>query len=301
MKSKSPLSRHNPIGYIFVAPWLLHLLLFIILPIGASLYLSFTQYDLLSQPKWVGLDNYVRMFFEDNNYWLAVKYTIFFVVASVPLRLLSALVVATLLSSNHRFIGIYRSLLYVPSIIAGSVAVAVMWIYLFGYDGVINSLALQLGFEKPVPWLTHPKIAIWALIGLGMWQFGSSMLIFLAGIKNIPESYHEAAIMDGARWLKRYFYITLPMLTPVMLFNLVMQTIGAFMTFTQSLLITNGGPLRTTTFYNLYVYRRAFNYFDMGYSSAMAWVLLIIIAVITALIFKSTQYWVYYESEDSTS
>ena len=293
----SPLSKQNNYGYLFTLPWILNFLLFIIVPILMSFYYSFTDFDLISKPNWVGFKNYIKMFSSDDNYWLAVKYTFYFVLASVPLRLLSALVVATILSAKRKFIGIYRSLLYIPSLIGGSVAVAVMWRYLFGLEGAVNSFLQAMGVKANIPWMTHPKIAIWTLIVLGMWQFGSSMLIFLAGIKNIPESYYEAAMMDGCNWFRRYIKITLPMLSPVLFFNLVMQTIGAFMTFTQSLLITNGGPLRTTTFYTLYLYRKAFTSFDMGYASGMAWVLLVFIAIVTTLLFKSSKHWVYYESE----
>lgn len=296
----NPLSRNNPIGYLFTLPWILKFVLITLFPMGMSLYLAFTQYDLLSAPAWVGMSNFVRMFTQDKNYWMAVKYTLQYVILSVPSRLLAALLVATFLSGNRRGIGIYRTILYIPSIIGGSVAIAVTWRHLFGYDSAINTILTGLGvIAKPIPWLSNPSYAIYTLIALGMWQFGSSMLIFLAGIKNIPHSYHEAAIVDGANGVQRYMRITLPMLSPVLLFNLIMQIIDAFMVFTQSLLVTNGGPLRSTTFYNLYLYQRAFTYFDMGYASAMAWVLLVVIAAVTAIVFKSTKYWVFYESEEA--
>ncbi len=295
----NPLSRNNLTGYLFTLPWIVKLIAVILFPMCMSFYMSFTKYDLLSPPIWTGASNYVRMFSQDKNFWLAVRYTLRYVVISVPARLITSLLVATFLSGNRRGIGTYRTLLYIPSIIGGSVAVAITWRYLFGTNSVINDLLLKLGIiHKSIAWLSNPHYAIYTLILLGMWQFGSSMLIFLAGIKNIPHSYHEAAIVDGGNAVQRYFHITLPMLSPVLLFNLVMQTIDSFMVFTQSLLVTNGGPLRTTTFYNLYLYTKAFNDFDMGYASAMAWVLLVAIAVVTGFIFKSSGRWVYYESEE---
>lgn len=298
MKQKS-LSSNGLAGYLFVAPWILKFVFITLLPMVMSLYFSFTKYDLLSSPQWIGLQNFVKMFTQDKNYWMAVKQTLIYVALSVPTRLLSALLVATFLSGSRRGVGVYRTLLYIPSIIGGSVAIAVTWRYLFGYDSAVNGILLALGvISKPIGWLSNPTYAMWTLILLGMWQFGSSMLIFLAGIKNIPHSYHEAAIVDGAGGFQRYWRITLPMLSPVLLFNLIMQVIGSFMVFTQSLLITQGGPLRSTTFYNLYLYQRAFSNFEMGYASAMAWVMLVVIALVTGIIFRSTSYWVFYESEE---
>lgn len=299
MVKQKTISRNGLAGYLFVAPWILKFVLIILLPMVMSLYFSFTKYDLLSPPEWIGLQNFEKMFTQDKNYWMAVKQTLIYVALSVPTRLLSALLVATFLSGGRRGVGVYRTLLYIPSIIGGSVAIAVTWRYLFGYDSAVNGILMGLGIiSKPIGWLSNPTYAMWTLILLGMWQFGSSMLIFLAGIKNIPHSYHEAAIVDGAGGMQRYFRITLPMLSPVLLFNLIMQIIGSFMVFTQSLLITQGGPLRSTTFYNLYLYQRAFSNFEMGYASAMAWVMLIVIAVVTGIIFRSTSYWVFYESEE---
>jgi multiple sugar transport system permease protein len=197
-----------------------------------------------------------------------------------------------------RFAGMYRTALYIPSIIGGSVAVAVMWRQLFGNEGAINSFLELMGFE-PVSWLGNASTAIWTLVVLYGWQFGSSMLIFLAGLKNIPQTYYEAASVDGANAWQRFYKITIPLLTPVILFNVVMQTIQGFMAFTPSYIITEGGPMNSTLLYVLYMFERAFTFFDMGYASAMAWVMLIIIAILTALIFKSSPYWVHYESDNS--
>lgn len=288
--------KRDLVGISFISPWLLGFLLFTLGPIIASLYLSFTDYDMLSSPEWVGAHNYVHMFTQDSRFWTSVKVTFLFVFVSVPLKLMFALFVAVLFTRNYRGVSFYRTVYYIPSIIGGSVAVSVMWKQLFGLHGALNSGLSLLGI-KGVDWITEPKTAIWSLILLVLWQFGSPMLIFMAGLKQIPKELYEAASVDGASKASNFFRITLPMLTPVIFFNLVMQMIGGFMTFTQSFLITAGGPLDRTLFYAVYLYQNAFTNFQMGYASAMAWVLLLIIAAFTALVFKSSSAWVYYESE----
>lgn len=281
------------IGYTFISPWLIGFLLFIIGPMIVSLYLSFTDYDMLSSPHWIGLNNYITMFTDDPRYWTALKVTFTFVILSVPLKLAFALFIAIIFNGSRKGLGIYRTTYYIPSIIGGSVAVAVMWKQLFGVEGAVNSV---LGLEAR-NWIASPDYALWTLIILVVWQFGSPMLIFLAGLKQIPQDLYESASVDGANRFVQFFKITLPMLTPVIFFNLVMQMIDGFMTFTQSFLVTQGGPLDRTLFYALYLYQKAFTNFSMGYSSAMAWVLLIIVAVFTTLVFKSSSLWVYYESD----
>ncbi|NLX76930.1 MAG: sugar ABC transporter permease [Clostridiaceae bacterium] len=287
----------NIAGYFFILPWLIGFLSFTILPIFASLFLSFTSYNLTSSPKWVGIENYVRMFTDDPLFFKSIKVTLYYVIFAVPLKVGFALLVAFLLHRRSRAANFYRSVFYLPSLIGGSVAVALIWKDIFSINGPINSLLKIFGL-KGVQWLGDPRFAIWTLIAMTVWQFGSSMIIFAAGLKQIPETYYEAAKIDGASRFHSFIYITLPSLSPVIFFNLVMQMINAFMTFTQAFLITLGGPLDSTLFYALYLYRRAFAYFDMGYASAMAWILLIIIAAVTALVFKSSQYWVYYESKE---
>lgn len=288
----------NVVGYVFIFPFIFSFCVFTIFPMLMSLYMSFTDYDLLGTPSWIGLDNYVHMFTSDSKFWQAMKVTFFYTFTAVPGRLIFALIVALLLVKVTRFAGMYRTALYIPSIIGGSVAVAVMWRQLFGNDGAINSFLELLGFE-PVSWLGNASTAIWTLVVLYGWQFGSSMLIFLAGLKNIPQTYYEAASVDGANAWQQFYKITIPLLTPVILFNVVMQTIQGFMAFTPSYIITEGGPMNSTLLYVLYMFERAFTFFDMGYASAMAWVMLIIIAILTALIFKSSPYWVHYESDNS--
>lgn len=283
-------------GYAFISPWLLGFLGFIIGPMFVSLYLSFTNYDMLSSAQWVGLRNYTMIFTSDPRFIKALVVTFQFVLISVPLKLLFALLIAMLFNRAHRGIGVYRTLYYIPSILGGSVAVAVMWKQLFGANGAINVMLGAFGITG-MNWIASLDYALWTLIILVVWQFGSPMLIFLAGLKQIPKDMYEAASVDGANLWHRFVKITLPMLTPVIFFNLVMQMIGGFMTFTQSFLITSGGPLDSTLFYAVYLYEKAFAQFQMGYASALAWILLVIVAVLTALIFKSSSAWVYYESE----
>jgi multiple sugar transport system permease protein len=286
------------VGYLFLSPWLIGFFVFTFLPILASFVLAFTDYDIFSAPKWVGLENFYRMFFQDRRYWRSVRATVYYVFTAVPLRLVAALAVAMLLTRGRRLLSVYRAAYYAPSIVGGSVAVAVMWRQVFGTDGLINFLLAAFGIPG-VNWLGNPRTAIWTLITLAAWQFGSPMLIFLAGLKQIPAELYEAASIDGAGSWAKFFRITLPMLTPVIFFNLVMQLIAGFMVFTQAYLVTGGRPLDTTNFYALYLYLRAFEVHQMGYSSAMAWVLLLIIAFFTALVFRSSSYWVHYESEGS--
>ncbi|WP_026370590.1 carbohydrate ABC transporter permease [Kallotenue papyrolyticum] len=286
----------NLAGYLFISPWLIGFFGFTLIPIVASLYLSFTNYDIFTPPRWIGLDNYRTMFFEDPRYWKSVGATFYYVFTAVPLRLVFALAIAMLLNAGFSFLGLYRAIFYIPSIIGGSVAVALMWRRLFGVDGLINTV-LGLGGLQGPNWLGDPRTAIWTLILLAVWQFGSPMLIFLAGLKQIPQELYEAAAIDGAGPWKKFLRITLPLLSPVIFFNLVMQIIAGFMVFTQAFVITRGGPLDSTRFYSLYLYDQGFQFLHMGYAAAMAWVLLIIIAFFTALVFKSSSFWVYYEAD----
>jgi multiple sugar transport system permease protein len=285
----------NLAGYLFIAPWLIGFFGFTLIPMLASLYFSFTEYDIFSAPRWIGLGNFQTMFFEDPVYWKSVRATFLYVFTAVPLRLAFALGIAMLLNVGFSMLGLYRAVFYVPSIIGGSVAVALMWRQLFGADGLINPALSGIGVQG-LNWLGNPRTAIWTLVLLAIWQFGSPMLIFLAGLKQIPAELYEAASIDGAGGWRKFLRITLPLLSPVILFNLVMQIIAGFMVFTQAFVITNGGPLDTTRFYAVYLYNEAFENFHMGYASAMAWVLLLIIAFFTVLAFKSSSTWVHYET-----
>jgi multiple sugar transport system permease protein len=293
--SKEGYRLHNLAGYAFISPWLIGFFAFTLLPILASLYFSFTDYDILRAPRFVGLANFRRMFTEDVRYLTSVRVTLQYVSVAVPLRLLFALILAMFLKSARRGVALYRAAYYAPSVIGGSVAVALMWRRIFGTEGLANAITGLFGVS-PITWLGDPRTAIWTLILLAVWQFGSPMLIFLAGLKQIPQELYEAASIDGASPWSKFRHITLPMLSPVILFNLVMQTISGFMVFTQAFIITGGAPMDTTLFYALYLYQRAFATFQMGYASAMAWVWLLVVAAATALVFKSSAYWVFYES-----
>jgi multiple sugar transport system permease protein len=294
---KSGERQENLVGYLFIAPWLIGFFAFTLIPVLASLYLAFTDYDVLTAPTWVGWENFQRMFFADPRFWKAVEATFKFVFIAIPLRLMFAMAVAMLLNTWRKGVGIYRAVYYAPSIVGGSVAIAVMWRQIFGSEGVVNALTALFDIP-PTIWLGNPETAIWTLIILAVWQFGSPMLIFLAGLRQIPTELYEAAEIDGADGWNKFFNITLPMLSPIILFNLVMQTISGFMVFTQAFIVTSGGPLDTTLFYSLYLYTRAFSDFQMGYASAMAWVLLLIVAFFTALVFKSSSSWVFYETKE---
>lgn len=293
-RRKSRYRHDNLMGYLFISPWLIAFFAFTLLPIAASLFLAFTNYDVLNPNwKWVGLQNFERMFTRDPRYIKSLQATFYYAFVAIPLRLIFALAVAMLLNTYRRGVSGYRAAYYAPSIIGGSVAVAVMWREIFGTDGLINAI---LGTQ--VAWLGNPTTAIWTLIILAVWQFGSPMLIFLAGLKQIPREFYEAASIDGANGWQQFWRITLPLLTPIIFFNLVMQLISGFMVFTQAFIITGGAPLDTTLFYALYLYQRAFVSLQMGYASAMAWVLLAIIAMMTAVVFRSSSYWVFYGSQE---
>ncbi len=295
---RAVLCHEQAAGYVFIAPFIIGFMIFTIIPIIASFLLAFTDYDILSKPSFIGLDNFIKMFTADSKFIKSLEVTFFYAVVSTPLRLLMALVVAMILVRPSKLSAIYRAVYYLPSIIGGSVAVAVMWKQIFSSDGVINALLMSVGIPCEQSWLGNKNTAIWVLILLSVWQFGSSMLIFLAGLKQIPRTLYEAAIVDGAGKIQSFFKITLPLLTPTIFFNLVMQTINGFMAFTQSYIITGGKPLNSTLFYAFYLYQKAFTNYDMGYACAMAWVLLVIVASVTAILFKSSGRWVYYESKE---
>ncbi len=295
-KLREALDRENIAGYMFIMPFIIGLFVFFIIPFFSSLYLAFTEYNILSPAKWIGFENFRYMFFEDKRFWKAFWVTIRYTVVEVPIKMIASLGVALLLARTTRLTSFYRTALYLPSLLGGTVAVAVTWKRLFANNGPINAFLEWFGFS-PVKFLTDPRIALYVLAGLGVWQFGSSMLIFLAAIKNVPASYHEAAIVDGAGPVRRFFTIVLPMITPIFLFNLINQVINSFQAFNSAYLITQGGPLNSTLYYGLHLYNRAFTNYEMGYGSAMAWFMLLIIAALTALIFRSSSAWVYYESE----
>lgn len=287
-------------AYLFLLPWIIGILTFTIGPMLASLYLSFTDYNLLKSPlddppPFVGLDNYVAMF-QDPSFWNSFRVTVQYVLVSVPLQLALALGLALLLDRGLRGLSFYRSIFYLPSLLGGSVAVAILWRQVFGKDGLVNGFLGWFGIDAP-GWIGHPDYALWTIIILHVWTFGSPMVIFLAGLRQIPEMFYEAAAVDGAGRVRRFVSITLPLLTPIIFFNLVLQVIFAFQTFTQAYVVSGGtgGPADSTMFYTLFLYRTGFLQYDMGYASAMAWFLLIVIAAFTALNFWLSKFWVFYD------
>ena len=292
-KIRKFLNKESSAGIVFSLPFIIGFLVFLIIPMGLSLYYSFCDYDILSPPNFTGLDNYIEMFTKDETFWRSVKATFYFAFISVPLRLVFALLVAMILLRTTKMTGFYRAAYYLPSILGGSVAVAVLWRRMFATDGVINSILGAIGIDTQFAWLGNTKTAIWTLILLAVWQFGSSMLIFLSALKQIPQELYEAADVDGANKFVKFFRVTLPLLTPTIFFNLVMQMINGFLAFTQSLIITDGKPMDSTLFYAVYMYRQAFAFNHAGYASAMAWIMLLFIGLLTLILFKTKKYWVY--------
>lgn len=289
---KRAMNKESTAGIVFTLPFTIGFLLFMIVPMGISLYYSFCKYDILSPPVFTGLQNFKTMF-ADETFYKSIKVTFFFAFVSVPLRLIFALLVAMLLLKTTKMTGFYRAAYYLPSIIGGSVAVAILWKRMFATDGVINKLLQAVGIDCSFSWLGNTKTAIWVLIILAVWQFGSSMLIFLSSLKQIPVSLYEAANVDGANGISKFFKITLPLLTPTIFFNLVMQMINGFLAFTQSYIITQGKPMNSTLFYTVYMYQQSFEFYNTGYGAALAWVMLAIIGVITLLLFATKKFWVY--------
>ena len=285
-------NQKNTAGYFFTLPFIIGFFMFLVVPMGMSLYYSFCDYNILSPPVFTGLENFKHML-QDATFFKTLKVTFFFAFVSVPLKLLFALLGAMLLLKNSKLSGFYRAAYYLPSIIGGSVAVSVLWKRMFSSDGVINSLLQAVGVNCSVSWLGNTSTAIWVLILLVVWQFGSSMLIFLSALKQIPSSLYEAAMVDGSGSVYRFFKITLPLLTPTIFFNLVMQTISGFLAFTQCYIITEGKPLNSTLLYTVYMYQQSFEFYNTGYGAALAWVMLAVIGLITLALFATKKFWVY--------
>lgn len=287
--------RNEALGaYCFLAPWFAGLLLVTAGPMLASLYLSFTDYNALSAPQWVGLQNYVDML-HDRRFWKSAQVTLLYVGVSVPAIIIIALGIAVMLDRGLRWLRFYRTIFYVPSLLGSSVAIAILWRVMFGENGFILEFLNAFGIHQR-SLIGSPSTAVWMMVLLNVWGFGSTMTIFLAGLKQIPESLLEAARIDGANPWQRFWHVRLPMLTPVLFFNVVLQTINSFQSFTAAHVMSggSGGPRDSTLLFPLYLYQRGFVDFDMGYAAGMAWVLLAVIAVSTALMFTSARYWVFY-------
>ncbi|MGO2052706.1 sugar ABC transporter permease [Arthrobacter sp. MYb229] len=294
-KGRKAPAKDNKAGHLFLLPWTIGLFLITLGPMAMSLYLSFTDYNLLQAPEFVGMDNIERMF-SDERLHNSLRVTFTYVLVGVPLQLGVALGVAMLLDRGMRGLSFYRSIFYLPSMLGSSVAIAVLWKQIFGTTGLVNQLLGLVGIEG-MGWISDPSTSLSSLILLNVWTFGSPMVIFLAGLRQIPAMYYEAASIDGATKWRQFVSITLPMLSPIIFFNLVLQVIGAFQNFTQAFIVSNGsgGPADSTMFFTLYLYQQGFKQFDMGYASAMAWLLVLIVGGFTALNFFVSKYWVFYD------
>lgn len=292
----SPVSRRNfRNGLLFISPWLIGFLVFTLYPFLMSFYYSFTLYDAISEPVWVGVQNYQELV-RDPLIWKSLFNTIYFVVVSVPLSIVLGLGLALLLNMKLRGMGIYRTLLYLPTVVP-FVAASLLWLWLLDPQfGVINYALSNLGINPP-GWLVDPAWSKPALIFMGLWGVGGSMILYLAALQDVPKELYESAEIDGAGWIRRTFNITLPMISPVILYTVIMGLIGAFQYFTQAYIVTSGGPDDSTLFYSLYLYNNAFIYFHMGFASAMAWVLFLIILAATLLVFRSSAKAIYYGGE----
>lgn len=297
---RPPKREREGAAWVFLSPWVLGACVLTLLPMAVSLYLSFTNYDMFNDPSWVGFRNYVQMFTEDPRFWRSVTSTLTYVVIAVPLQLALALAVAIALKSVKRGKGFYRSAFYAPSLLGASMSIALVWRAIFNDGGTVDNLLSWFGLDIG-GWVNKPGWALVAVALLTVWQFGAPMVIFLAGLQQIPGELYEAAAMDGAGWWRQFRSITLPMLSPVLFFNLVLQTIQAFQVFTPAFAISGGkgGPADSTLFYTLYLYDRGFTASHMGYASAMAWVLLVAIGIVTAVLFRTSRSWVFYANDDN--
>ncbi len=292
--NKVKYTKRGNMGYLYIFPWILGFLIFQLYPLGASLYYSFTEYNITGTPTFIGFKNYITMFSSDSLFYTSLGNTLKYVILSLPMKIITALIVAVILNQKLKGINFYRTVYYIPSIFGGSVAISILWRFLFMDGGLVNRMLNGLGMTS-VPWLSSPNFSLFTLSLLSVWQFGSSMVLFLAALKQVPEDLYEAALIDGAGAVRMFFRITLPMITSVLFFNILMQLVNAFQDFTGAFVITNGGPLNSTYLYALKLYDEAFKYFKMGYASALSWVLFVIILIFTAIFFRFSEAATYYE------
>lgn len=290
--SEGSISRREKVGFLYILPWLIGFLLLTVYPMICSLVYCFYKFDFLTPSMFVGLRNF-RDIFAHPDFLKSVKATGTYVLFAVPAKLLAALALALLLNVKLKGINLYRTVYYIPSIVGSSVAIGILWRMMFNKDGMINSVLGILGIAGQ-SWLGSPKTAIYVLCVLPMWQVGSSMVTFLAALKQVPEYLYEAAKVDGAGPLTRFFRITLPMISPIILFNLVMQAISAFQEFNSAYVVTNGGPIKSTYFFAMFIYEQSFKLLNFGFASALSWLLFAAVLVITMLIFFTSAKWVFY-------
>ncbi len=283
-------------GYLFILPVVLGLLIFTIGPMFASLYFSFTEYPILRSPEWIGLGNYIKMLTKEKYFWWSLRVTVTFAVTAVPLGIIGSFLLAMLLNQRVKGIAFFRTCFYMPTIVP-AVASAILWGWLLNPDyGLVNALLKSLHLPTS-RFLGDPGSALGSLVLMSLWGIGGGMVIYLAGLQGIPESLYEAAKIDGANELQLFRHITMPMMTSTIFFNLVIGLIGTFQYFVTAFVLTQGGPLKATYFYNLMLYERAFRFTQMGMASAMAWFLLVVVLILTLLVFRSSSMWVYYETE----
>ncbi len=287
-------AKQNLVGYLFISPWLIGFIAFTFWPFIRSIYLSFTRYNIVTEPKWVGLANYKMLLTQDELFYKSAWVTIKYAIVAVPLGIVAGVALALLLNINVKGMSVFRTIFYLPSIVP-TVATSVVFMWLLNPNiGLVNRILAVVGVQGPA-WLSTSPWAFNSLIMMALWGVGGSMVIYLAGLKDIPVHLYEAATLDGATSVKKLRYVTLPMMTPVIFFNLVMGIISAFQYFTQAFVMTpNGGPEDSTYFYSLYLYNRAWKYLDMGYASAMAWILFLVVIVLTGLVFRTQKKWVHY-------
>ena len=285
--------RRNGTGLAFISPWLIGFLCFTIGPFVSSVYLSFNSYDLIRAPKWVGTANYSTLLHDDPLFWSSLWITVKYAMVSVPLGIVAGVALALLLNLKVKGQTIFRTVFYLPSIVP-AVANAVVFSWILNPEiGLVNGILRLFGVEGPA-WLTDTKWALWSLIFMSVWGVGGSMVIYLAGLQDIPVHLYEAATLDGASAYQRLRKVTLPLLTPVIFFNLIMGIIGSFQYFTEAFVMTKGGPEGSTSFYALYLFQRAWQYLDMGYACAMAWIVFIIVMILTGIVFRSQKRWVHF-------
>lgn len=286
--------RENRAAYAFLTPWMLGMVILTLGPMLYSLYLAFTQYNLLTAPQWIGLGNFTQMF-HDPRYLSSVKVTLVYVLISVPLVLVISMLVALVLNTSLKFMSAYRALFYLPSLLGVSVAIATLWRQIFGTGGLANNVLQVFGIQH-ASWIGDPTTALGVIIVLNGWAFGSTMIIFLAGLRQVPKELYEAASVDGAGRFRRFFSVTLPSMSPLIFFSILLDTVHAFQAFTGAYVISggNGGPSDSTLFYTLYLYEQGFSQLNMGYAAAMAWLLLVVLAAFTGVLFFSARYWVHY-------
>jgi len=297
MKAKSLTSRNN-VAYLYLLPWLVGILALQLYPFVVSFYYALCDYNPLREPRFIGFENYIRLFTRDAEFWTSLKATLLYVVYTVPFKLVMSLFIAVLLNKSRKGIGVLRTAYYLPSLFGGSVAVAVLWQIMFMDQGMINSMLNSIGIPT-ISFLGNPKTALPTLSLLEVWQFGSSMVMFLAALKQVPATLYEAARIDGAGSVKSFFSITMPYISPILFFCIIMQTLNAMQNFTSAFVITRGGPLKSTYMLGLKLYNDGFSYWRMGYASATSWIIFSIIALFTLILFASQKYWVFYSDNNS--